>query len=161
MSAPELDLEVTVVVEPEVTARLDERTPAFDALARRVLDAERAGGRWEVAFVLVDDDRIRDLHRRFMGIDEPTDVMTFERDPADGEPGRPAHGGDIIISLDRVDHQAADAGHDPRRELRFVAIHGLLHLTGWGDGGAAERASMLARGETLLRTVETSGRDER
>lgn len=159
MSGSELDLEVVVVVEPEVSARVDERGLAFDALARRVLDAERAGGRWEVAFVLVDDDRIRALHRRFMGIDEPTDVMTFERDPGDSEPGRPAHGGDIVISLDRVEGQTADAGHDARREFRFVAIHGLLHLTGWGDGTDAERAAMLARGETLLRIIEESERD--
>lgn len=131
--------------------------PQLVELARAVLDAETESGSWEIAFVLVDDDHLQELHRQFMGIDEPTDVMTFERTAEDGEPGRPTRGGDVIISVDRAIDQAAAHGNTASEEVRFLAVHGLLHLTGWVDYSDEERAAMLARGETILRRLDDGG----
>ena len=44
-----------------------------DSCSRR----KGAAGCWEVTVALVDDARLQALHRDFMGIDEPTDIMTF------------------------------------------------------------------------------------
>ncbi|MER3437103.1 MAG: rRNA maturation RNase YbeY, partial [Chloroflexota bacterium] len=79
-----------------------------------------------MSFALTTDEHLRELHHRFMGIDEETDVMTFPLDE-DGE-----HGGDIVISVDRAEEQAAETGHGLSDEIRFLAVHGLLHLCGWG-----------------------------
>lgn len=148
------ELDVTTVFEVDLSTLPDVTAEQLAAVARAVLAAEGARGPWEIAFVLVDDVRLQALHRQFMGIDEPTDVMTFERTPEDGEPGSPAEGGDIIISVDRAFDQAPGSDQSPAREVMFLAAHGVLHLTGWVDHTDEERAAMLDRGETILRRLE-------
>lgn len=150
-----LTVEVTTVVEIGLTAVPRFDTEALTALTRHVLVAEQVSGSWLVAFALVDDDRLQRLHLDFMGIDEPTDVMTFEQDPEDGEPGHRSSGGDIVLSVDRAVEQAVGNGNSSERELLFLATHGLLHLTGWVDHTDEERAAMLGRGEALLTRFET------
>ena len=149
-----LTLDVTMISEVELDPVASVRADDLVALSGFVLEAERMSGPWSVVFVLVDDARLQRFHLDFMGIDAPTDVMTFEAGAGDGEPGRPARGGDIIISVDRAVDQAASNENAPDRELLFVAVHGLLHLTGWVDHSDAERAAMLARGDDLLRRFE-------
>ncbi len=119
----------------------------LDRLARLIrfaLEHERATGKWVVAVALVDDPRLQDLHREFMGIDEPTDVMTF---PA-GDPG--ASGGDIAVSVARATEQGPSFGHTPAGETTFLVVHGLLHLCGWDDPTPGERAAMLARQTEII-----------
>lgn len=149
-----LDLDVTTVSEVALTPVAPATERDLILLSWLTLEAEEAAGDWQIAFVLVDDVRLQQFHIDFMGIDEPTDIMTFEQDAIDGEPGHPVHGGDLIISVDRVVEQATSNGNTPGRELLFVAVHGLLHLTGWVDHSAKERAAMLARGEELLTRYE-------
>ncbi len=150
----DLDLDLTVVTE---YVRPGLELPAevhLESLIRHVLRAEQAAGPWEVAIAFVDDDRLRRMHDEFMGIDEPTDVMTFEHDADDGEPGRPVQGGDIVISLDRASEHAAEGGNGAAREVLFLVVHGVLHLSGWTDGSDADRAAMLDRGDALLASWE-------
>ena len=146
---------MTTIAEVDLTPVAPASEQDLVALSADVLDAEGVTGRWEVAFVLVDDVRLQRFHLDFMGIDEPTDVMTFEHEPDDSEPGEPVRGGDIIISVDRVIEQSSANGNTAGRELLFVAVHGLLHLTGWVDHSADERDAMLARGDELLCAYET------
>ena len=156
---PSLDLEVVTVVEINPSLLTASVKPRLSDVAGAVLDDEGQSGRWEGAFVLVDDDRLQALHQQFMGTDEPTDVMTFERSPEDGEPdesGSMVHGGDIVISVDRAAEQAAEGGNTAEREVLFLAVHGMLHLTGWVDYSAEQRAAMLDRGESILRRLEAS-----
>ena len=137
-----LDLELDVVRETEPGEPLgDER---WAALARHVLAAEGAAGAWSVAVVLVDDARLQALHAEFMDIDEPTDVMTFPT----GDPHAP--GGDIVVSLDRAREQAPEFGLGFADEVRFLVVHGLLHLCDWDDATPEARARMLARGSELI-----------
>lgn len=153
---PELDVTVNLIVEVGVpaSAMLDE--PRLLALATAVLEAERQSGPWEVAFVLVDDRRMQEMHRQYMGIDTPTDVMTFPNEPDISVPDADPAGGDIIISVERAREQAAEQGQSVGHELRFLAVHGLLHLCGWDDGIDAARTAMLAHGEDLLAAFEAS-----
>lgn len=149
-----LTVDVTMISEVDLDSVAPVKASDLVALSDLVLGAEAMSGPWAVAFVLVDDARLQRFHRDFMGVDEPTDVMTFEAEAGDGEPGQPVRGGDIVISVDRSVEQATANGNTPDRELLFVAIHGLLHLTGWMDQSDSERAAMLARGNDLLRRFE-------
>ena len=118
----------------------------LECLTSFVLDAEETTGDWEVTVALVDDVRLQALHRDFMGIDTPTDIMTF---PA-GEPGEAPRGGELIISVDHATSQAGAWGLSPHDEIRFLVIHGLLHLLGWRDDDEDARQRMLDRQQQLL-----------
>ena len=137
---------VDVVVRTDVSELDQER---LRSIVRFVLGAEKQRGGWAVTVVLVADDELRALHQRFMGIDEETDVMTFPL-------GEELRGGDIVVSVHRASEQAASYGHTAPRELEFLVVHGVLHLTGWDDGDAAMRSAMLARQGELLLTFDSS-----
>ena len=115
------------------------------------LRAEGATGSWDIGIQTTSDAGIQAMHRGFMGLDSPTDIMTFPYE-SDGSPGDPAmeQGGDIVISVDTARTNALEAGWATADELKFLVLHGVLHLLGWDDATNEDRASMLARQSTLL-----------
>ena len=82
------------------------------------------------SLVLIGDERMRRLNRAFRGHDRPTDVLSF---PArDGDfPDETEYLGDIVISVETARRQARRRGSTLPRELRVLALHGLLHLLGY------------------------------
>jgi rRNA maturation RNase YbeY len=139
-----LDLSVSLVTEAEPPPGVagDE----LEALAAFVLSSEGATGFWEITVALVDDARLQSLHRDFMGIDTPTDIMTFPADESAGE----NQGGELAISVDHAMTQAVEWGLSPRDEIVFLIVHGLLHLLGWRDDTNEQRQSMLERQQDLI-----------
>jgi probable rRNA maturation factor len=109
------------------------------------LEREGRVGPWALALRFVDDAEMAVLHDAYLGDPSPTDIMTFPYDPEDGE-----QGGDILISVDTAAANAAEHGWESTDELRFLALHGLLHILGWDDHEDAGRAAMLARQHELL-----------
>ncbi len=100
--------------------------------------ALRAVGREgaEVSVTLSNDRRLHALNRDYRGKDKPTDVLSFPYD----EEGGPL--GDVIISVDRAQAQAAERGHDLQRELELLTLHGTLHVCGYDhetDDGEMDR----------------------
>jgi probable rRNA maturation factor len=120
-------------------------------IARFVLESQAADGEWTVAVALVCDDRLQQLHRDFMGVDEPTDVMTFPLSVSGGE-----QGGDIAISVDHALARGVEWGHSPAEEIEFLMVHALLHLMGWRDDDDAQRMAMLKRQEEFLRAFRVA-----
>ncbi len=145
-----LDLGFDLLAEAPAPPGLDEGR--LEPLARFVLAAEGAAGSWSVTLALVDDERLRTLHREFMAVDEPTDVMTF---PLDAEPGMSA--GDIAISVERATEQGPTFGHSAAAEIEFLLVHGLLHLCGWDDADPNDRTRMLERQTELLAAFKADG----
>lgn len=83
----------------------------------------------QVAVLVTNDETIQTYNRDYRGKDRPTDVLSF---PAANHPGGgPQTLGDLIISMDRVLVQAEDIGQSPAQELRFLILHGVLHLLGY------------------------------
>jgi len=94
---------------------------------------------------LTDDAELRDLNRRFLGSDEPTDVLAF---PGTEDPQlRGRHVGDIAISVERAQAQAAESTVD---ELRLLAIHGVLHCLGHDHDSASRATAMTEVTRSLL-----------
>lgn len=118
-------------------------------LARHVLAQELATGPWSIVIVITSDDHIQTLHRDFMQIDSPTDVMTF---PYENE-----NGGDIVISFDRAAAQAGEFGNTAAEEVAFLVAHGVLHLLGWDDVTPAARDAMLQRQGELIASFNSVG----
>lgn len=108
-----------------------------------------------VTYIFCDDERILEVNRQFLNHDYYTDIITF--DDCRGKLLR----GDIFISLDTVDSNAALQGVSCRQELLRVIIHGILHLCGINDKGPGEREIMEAaenQSLDLLREIaENSG----
>lgn len=139
---PSLSLDFSLVSDFDTAALADEAQ--LSSLARSVLEAEGATGEWVIVVALVSDDELQSLHLQFMGIDEPTDIMTFPY--GEGSPG-----GDLAISADHARVRAAEWGNSPAQEIEFLVAHGVLHLLGWQDTRSEERVAMLARQEELVR----------
>jgi probable rRNA maturation factor len=115
-------------------------------LARFVLEQQAASGEWTVVVAVVSDDHLQRLHLEFMGVDEPTDVMTF---PA-AEPGG-EQSGEIAISGEHALVRSGEWGNSAAEEIEFLMVHGLLHLLGWRDDDERLREAMLQRQSELLR----------
>jgi rRNA maturation RNase YbeY len=136
-------IEVEIIDESTAAGVLDR--PRVEQLVRFVLAREGTSGRWAVTVLVTDDLRLRELHRDFMGIDEPTDVMTFPFASEDRWAG-----GEIVVSAERAAAQGPEYGHDVGEEVEFLIVHGLLHLLGWHDARPNDRAAMLDRQTILL-----------
>lgn len=135
--------EVTVDWQHSSPQALDE--DGVGRLLRHGLAAEGKSGEWSFAFRFVDDGEIGRLHGSFLGDPSPTDIITFPYDSDDGE-----QGGDIVISVDTAARNAEAQGWPVLQELRFLVLHGLLHVLGWDDAGDEDRAAMLDRQQELL-----------
>jgi rRNA maturation RNase YbeY len=139
-----LDLSFSLVAEAVAPAGVV--SAELEKLTEFVLASEEATGSWEITVALVDDARLQSLHRDFMGIDTPTDIMTF---PA-GESAGETQGGELVISVDHAMTQATSWGLSPGEEIAFLVAHGLLHLCGWRDDTDEQRARMLERQHVLI-----------
>lgn len=97
----------------------------------------------ELSILLADDETIQRFNREYLGLDAPTDVLSFPAGEMDPESGA-QYLGDIIISLPHAQAQAAAAGHSPLDELQLLAVHGVLHLAGYDHADAQDKAAMWA-----------------
>ena len=120
---------------PDVSADLVEST-ALAALKHQSAPAEA-----DLTIVLSDDAQLQELNLQWMGVDAPTDVLSFPSDQTDPETGF-RYLGDIIISLPRAASQAAGAGHPVEAEVQLLVAHGVLHLLGHDHASAEEKARM-------------------
>jgi probable rRNA maturation factor len=155
---PAPKLELIADVAPEFSTEVD--LALLDDVLRRALRAEGIRGEVELSLVVTSDAEVQDLNRQYRGIDQPTDVLSFSQldgVPGPGTPGFPTTGplalGDIVISGDRVRAQATDYGHSQRRELAYLAVHGLLHLLGYDHETEPERQKMREKEEAALADV--------
>jgi probable rRNA maturation factor len=92
------------------------------------------------------------MNHQFLGIDEPTDVLSFPDEAGDFVVGMAEpYLGDIAISLPTARRQAAALGHSLDAEVAHLLVHGILHLCGYDhvDDPEAE-ARMRAREEHYL-----------
>lgn len=92
----------------------------------------------EIGYMFVDDEKILEVNREYLGHDYYTDIITFDYDEDD------VINGDLVISLDTVRTNAEKFGKTYDEELHRVIIHGILHLCGINDKGPGEREIMEA-----------------
>ncbi|MBK9152749.1 MAG: rRNA maturation RNase YbeY [Chloracidobacterium sp.] len=96
---------------------------------------EAVGKTFSVA--LVSDRRMKELNKFFRGKDSTTDVLSFpheadefELPSADRQPPT-VFLGDIVISAEQAQKQAAENGLSLENEIKQLILHGLLHLCGY------------------------------
>jgi probable rRNA maturation factor len=149
------------------------RPAAAPGLARWLARVAPSRVRGSVNIAMVSDARVRELNRRYRGVDQATDVLSF---PAHSSPPpRRAPGtrrnnpnstesclGDIVIARGVARRQARTARHSEGVELRVLALHGLLHLIGYDherDDGRMRRVEQRLRRKGRLREglIERAG----
>jgi probable rRNA maturation factor len=112
---------ITVEISNRSGAEVDEA--GAESVARRLLEAEGITD-GELGLAFVGRDEMQALKREHLGINEPTDVLSFPLDGLDPVPaGVPRAIGDVIVCPDVV-------GADWHKPL----VHGLLHLLGYDHG---------------------------
>jgi probable rRNA maturation factor len=93
---------------------------------------------------LVDDETSDRVHREFMDIAGPTDVITF-------------HHGEIVIGAAVAERQAATYNEPLAREILRYLVHGLLHLAGHEDAEPGARETMEALQEEIVARLWNGG----
>ncbi len=106
----------------------------------------------ELTIVLTDDPQLQELNRQWMGIDAPTDVLSFPAGEYDPETGS-RYLGDILISTAYAARQAAQYGHSPEAETQLLVIHGVLHLLGYDHAEPEEKERMWAEQTAILQLL--------
>ena len=105
----------------------------------------------DLTIVLTDDIQLHELNQEYLGIDAPTDVLSFPASETDPETAR-RYLGDILISVPRAKEQARTAGHALDAEVQLLTVHGTLHLLGYDHAEAEEKTRMWkAQAEILER----------
>ena len=94
----------------------------------------------EIDVILVSNRRMAELHRRFLDLPGPTDVITFQH-------------GEIFISVETARNHARRYQNSVADELRLYIAHGLLHLRGFDDKTSAGAAKMERLQRKLVREV--------
>lgn len=131
------------------------------SLVSFALEEEGADGYWEISLLFTTDARIREMHRQFMNLNSPTDIMTFPYEPHDLPPHQLAgRGGDIVISVETAAMNAEEGNWSLADELLFLTLHGVLHILGWDDTEPGQRAGMLGRQSSLLERWRRYAGDE-
>jgi probable rRNA maturation factor len=108
------------------------RTRAFLGRLRKVVRL----GRRDFNVCFVDDGAIAKLNARYRGKSQPTDVLSFPW--ANGGAGNGIRGnefarflGDVVISAETARRNARRQGHSTANEIRWLILHGVLHLLGY------------------------------
>lgn len=107
----------TSVDEAELTAHLA-------VILRRLGLADNL----KLEVVIVGDQKIQTLNKKFLGHDYPTDVLSF---PVEAVEAEPSLAGSLVISVETASRQAQQGGITLITELKMLAGHGLLHLLGY------------------------------
>lgn len=106
----------------------------------------------EFNVIIIDNEEIHEINKTYRGVDRPTDVISFAledfKDISYENDYRVL--GDIYISIDKVKEQAKEYGHSEKRELAFLAVHGLLHLLGYDHMEKEEEKIMFEKQERIL-----------
>lgn len=135
------------MINLQVSESLSEALPP---LLQDLFFLERAGlealrqseaGPADLTIVIGDDSQLHALNRQFLGVDAPTDVLSFPADDTDPDSGE-RYIGDILISYPRAATQAASAGHTVQEELQLLVVHGVLHLLGFDHATSEEKNRM-------------------
>lgn len=127
--------------------------------AGRVRKALRLGRRdFNVCFV--DDRAIKRLNEQYRGKPKATDVLSFPWQSSNGARGAAASEfagflGDIVISVDAARRNARREGHSTANEIRWLILHGVLHLLGYDH--ATDRGEMTVLELSLRKRLGIAG----
>jgi len=142
-----MNLEVFNETEESLTEELNELKEFLENVCK---DEELGNGEFNV--IIVGNKKIKEINKEYRNIDKVTDVISFALEDDDTlrlDDYRVL--GDIYICIDKARSQAEEYGHSFKRELSFLAIHGLLHLLGYDHMEKSDEIVMFSKQEEVLK----------
>ena len=115
-----------------------------------------------ITITLTTPENIRNINREYRNIDKATDVLSFpmfEKDELDKKIENQDFKyedilGDIVISIEKVEEQAAEYGHSFERELSYMIVHGFYHLMGYDHIKEEDNKNMRPKEEKILNKLK-------
>ncbi len=140
---------IEVAIEAEDWASLEAPSQLAEAAILAAIGETGAAlaANAEISVLFCGDGFIRDLNRKWRGIDRPANVLSF---PAGGDAAITPLLGDIVIAFETASREASEAGRPLRDHVAHLLVHGFLHLIGHDHIGAAEAATMEALERAIL-----------
>jgi len=118
----------------DITVKISGKTDMKSWIRKIILSRKKVPG--EITFVFCSDDYLGKMNMQYLRHQTLTDIITF--DYCEGD----IVSGDICISIERVKENAKKFGVSDSEELSRVMTHGVLHLLGYKDKTADEKASI-------------------
>jgi probable rRNA maturation factor len=104
----------------------------------------------ELSLVFLTDAALAKLHADFLADPTPTDVITFEGEPAAGLAG------EVCVSADAARRQTEAQRGDFSAELTLYLVHGWLHLAGYDDLVPAKKRAMRRAEQRALKILRAA-----
>jgi probable rRNA maturation factor len=106
----------------------------------------------EVTIVLDSNKKLRELKKKYLGIDEIPDVLSFTSGEINPETGN-IYLGDIVLSLEKANDQAEAINHSIELEVLTLVIHGLLHLLNYDHSNESDAKMMFKKQDRILEVI--------
>jgi probable rRNA maturation factor len=111
----------------------------------------------ELSLVIVDDAEIEIMNRDYLTHEGATNVISFAMQEGEFSQISPFLLGDVIISADTAEKEAAMADISFRQRLIELLIHGILHIVGYDhEQDEAEAHDMETKSGALLELVRNA-----
>jgi len=135
-----------------IDSKYDFPSDRIERAARTALKHQKESPRANLSVVLTDNRKLRALNRDYLGIDAPTDVLSFPTSEPDPETGS-RYLGDILISIPYARKGAKQAGNSLEAEVQLLVVHGVLHLVGHDHAQPKEKAKMWKAQREILESL--------
>ncbi len=114
-----------------------------------------------VTVTFADEKRIKELNEQYRKVNRATDVLSFpmldivyphklNEYENEKSPDNTLYLGDVVICPKIAKKQAKEYGHSKKREIGFLALHGLLHLLGYDHIEKEDEKIMNETAEEIL-----------
>jgi probable rRNA maturation factor len=146
---------VTVIIDPEIKS--GELKSTIASLARSVLEILELPPRGSLTVRVSTNDVLQKFNQEYLGIDAPTDVLSFPADFDDPE-SEGHYYGDILVSYEKAAAQAESGGHPVIDEVKLLIVHGILHLLGYDHSAEKEKQEMWSVQNKILTELSIQAR---
>ena len=137
----------------------------FEKIARKVFEVEKRKDNVSVEVVLLGQDRMRNINKKYAGKNQVTEVLSFSdeeiKKPTKKElvfiqsPEAPKTLGEIVLCPSKIKKNAKKFRKNFEEELAFVFVHGLLHLLGYDHQNTEETKEMRKKEKEILKKIIT------
>lgn len=115
----------------------------------------------EITISFVNEEKIKEYNKQYRAVDRVTDVLSFPmlninynhkvaEFVDDVLPNGTIYLGDVVICKKVAKKQAKEYGHSTKREIGFLALHGLLHVLGYDHIEKEDEIVMMAKSDEIL-----------